>query len=110
MLMLKNISLLLYTPIDCSFCYSNLASALEPLPDSEWEEFGRWMDVPESKLNEIESQFTSDKKRKVEVIRVIATEHPYPTWEHVADVLYYINEGGYHNVLENVQTKFPNGE
>ena len=69
-----------------------------------------WMDVPQSTLNKIESQLSSDKERKTEVFRVISTEHPHLTWEHVSDVLYKLRGGEYHHVLERVQSLFPTGE
>ena len=62
------------------------------------------MDVPESTLDKIKSQF---RERKTEVLRVISTEHPQPTWEQVADALYRME---YHSVLERVQSLFPTGE
>ena len=49
---------------DPSLSPSNLTSALDSLPDTEWIEFGRWMDVPQSRLDKIESQFHTDRKRK----------------------------------------------
>ena len=69
-----------------------------------------WMDVPQSTLNKIESQLSSDKERKTEVLRVISTEHSHLTWEHVSDVLYKLRGGQYHHVLERVQSLFPTGE
>ena len=68
------------------------------------------MDVPESTLGKIESQFHSDKERKAAVIRVYLIEHPHPTWEHVSDVLYRLRGGDYHIVLERLQSLFPTGE
>ena len=68
------------------------------------------MDVPGSTLDKIESLFETDRERKTEVLRVISTEHPQPTWEQVADVLYQMYGGKYHSVLERVQSLFPTGE
>ena len=68
------------------------------------------MDVPESTLDKIRSQLSSDKEKKVEVLRVISTEHPHLTWEQVSDVLYKLEGGEYHHVLERVQSLFPTGE
>ena len=65
------------------------------------------MDVPQFTLGEIESQFQTVRERKTEVLRVISTEHPQPTWEKVADVLYRME---YHSVLERMQSLFPTGE
>ena len=67
------------------------------------------MDVPESMLDKMESQLSSDKDRKAEVLRVISTEHPHLTCEHVSDALYKMRDGEYHHVLERVQSLFPTG-
>ena len=68
------------------------------------------MDVPISTQEKIVSQLSSDKERKAEVLRVISTEHPHLTWEQVSDVLYKLEGGQYHHVLERVQSLFPTGE
>ena len=65
------------------------------------------MDVPQSTLSKIQSQFHSDKERKAAVIRAYLIGHPHPTWEHVSDVLYRLE---YHSVLERLQSLFPTGE
>ena len=65
------------------------------------------MDVPQSTLDKIESQFQTARERKTEVLRVISTEHPQPTWEQVADALYQME---CHSVLERMQSLFPTGE
>ena len=95
---------------DVSFTFSNLTSALDSLPDTLWREFGREVDVPESTLDEIRSQFHTDRERKAAVIRVYSTKHPQPTWEHVSDVLYMMEGGKYHSVLDRLQSLFPTGE
>ena len=95
---------------DISLTLSNLTSALDSLPDTLWLYFGASMDVPRSILDKIRSQLSSDKERKAEMLRVISTEHPHLTWEHVSDVLYQLEDGEYHHVLERVQSLFPTGE
>ena len=103
---------MLYVPIltDPSLSPSNLTSALDSLPDTEWRGFGGLMDVPRSTLDKIASQFHTDRERKTEVLRVCSDEHPQPTWEQVSDALYQLREGKYHSVLERVQSQFPTGE
>ena len=71
--------------------------------------FGRDVNVPESTLDKIQSQFHSDKERKAAVIRVYLIEHPQPTWEHVSDVVYRLSDGQYHSALERLQSLFPTG-
>ena len=95
---------------DISLTLSNLTSALDSLPDTLWKDFGLGMDVPWFIVDKIKSQLSSDKERKAEVLRVISTEHPHLTWEHVSDVLYRLGGGEYHHVLERVQSLFPTGE
>ena len=95
---------------DPSLTLSNLTSALDSLPDIQWQLFGVEMDVPGSTLDDMESQFQTDRERKIEVLRVISTEHPQPTWEQVADVLYQMKDGECHSVLERMQSQFPTGE
>ena len=68
------------------------------------------MNVPESTLEKIGSQFHTDRERKTEVLRVCSTEHPQPTWEQVSNALYQSRDEKYHNVLERVQSQFPTGE
>ena len=89
---------------------SNLVSAMDSLPSTLWRDFGLEMDVPGSIRNKIESQLSRSKERKAEVLRVISTEHPHRTWEHVSDVLYQLRGGGYHHVLERVLSLFPTGD
>ena len=94
-------------PTDPSLNLSNLTSALDSLPGREWRWFGGGVDVPESMLDEIKSQFHSDEERKTAVLCVCLADHPKPTWELVSDVIYMME---YHNVLERLQSLFPTGE
>ena len=75
-----------------------------------WSDFGSWMDIPWSTRDKILSQFHTDSERKTEVLRVISTEHPHLTWEHVADALYCMRDDQCNIVLERLQTMFPTGE
>ena len=68
------------------------------------------VDVPESTLDKIQSQFHTDQERKTAVLRVYSTDHPRPTWDHVSDVLYGMRGGEYHSVLDTLQSLFPTGE
>ena len=87
-----------------------MQSALDTLPDTQWRQFGAEINVPNSKLDEIESQFSTDGERKGAVFNVYLTEHPQPTWDHVSDVLYRLSDGQYHSVLDRLQSMFPTGE
>ena len=91
-----------------------MRAALDTLPADKWEGFGRGLYFPQSKLDQIKSQFTSDEERKDEVIRIYLTQHPHPTWEHVSDTLYRCGDEyddlQFHNVLDTLQSMFPTGE
>ena len=87
-----------------------MQSALDTLPDTQWGRFGRLIDVPQLKLDEIQSQFSTDGERKAAVFSVYLTEHPQPTWDHVSDVLYQFKNGQYQSVLDRLQSMFPTGE
>ena len=75
---MKSVPLIL---TDLSLTLSNLTSALDSLPDTEWWGVGAGMNVPYSTMNNIRSQLSSYKWNKAEVLRVIYTEHPHLTWE-----------------------------
>ena len=68
------------------------------------------INVPDSKLSEIKSQFSTDGEKKAAVFSVYLTEHPQPTWDHVSDILYRLEDGQYHGVLGKLQSTFPTGE
>ena len=87
-----------------------MQSALDTLPDTQWREFGRLINVPQLKLDEIQSQFSTDGERKAAVFSVYLTEHPQPTWDHVSDCLYRRSDEQYHSVLDRLQSMFPTGE
>ena len=95
---------------DASFTFSNLTSALDSLPDTRWKRFGRGVNVPESTLDKIQSQFHTVREKKRAVLRVYSTNHPQPTWEHVSDALYRMKAGEYHRVLDRLRSLFPTGE
>ena len=91
-----------------------MRAALDTLPADKWEGFGSELYIPQSKLDQIKSQFASDEERRDEVIRIYPTQHPHPTWENVSDVLYRYGAGyddlQFHNVLDRLQSMFPTGK
>ena len=110
---------LLSIKIDCllsdpSLTPSNMRTALDTLPADKWRMFGGGLYVPQYTLDQIRSQFTSDEERKDELIRIYHTEHPFPTWEHVSEVLYWCgriyDDQEFPNVLDSLQSMFPTGK
>lgn len=94
---------------DPSLTLSNLTLALESLPDTQWKAFGEMIEMPESTLKELESQFNTDKERKMELLSIYVT-HPEPTWEHVSDALYRMRDVECYRTLDILQSNFPIGE
>lgn len=68
------------------------------------------LDISESTLDKIESQFSSDGERKMEVFSVCATKNPELTWEKVSDALYRTRDEQCHKTLGVLQSRFPTGE
>ena len=91
-------------PTDPSLTPHNLILALESLPDMQWKVFGKMIEMPESTLERLESQFHTAEERKAELLRVYVTEHRKPTWKHVSDVLYRMRDERYHTMLDILQS------
>ena len=88
----------------------NLTTALDTLPDKVWNDFGMWIDVPLSKMANIESQYSSDGERKSALLHTYLTSHPAPSWQHITHALYRCDNGKQNAVLERVQRMFPTGD
>ena len=88
----------------------NLNTALETLPDEEWDDFGMWLNVPDPQRNKIRSQYSTERERKSALLHTYLTSYPAPSWQLVADALYRHHGGKFHAVLERVQTMFPTGK
>ena len=65
------------------------------------------MDIPESKLNMIKQQHSSDLQRSRECGRVYLTDHPSPTWQLVA---YALHQEDHIEELQVVQRNYLKGE
>ena len=85
---------------------------MNELPDAQWNDYGKEVNVPESILHDIKHHFHTDGERKAELLRVCVTQHPEPTWERVSDALYKCKMGDEecHKTLSSLQSKFPTGE
>ena len=51
------------------------------------EDIGNWLELPESRVNEIKIRYDSPFRRKEAYLDLYATHHPYPDWKHVASSL-----------------------
>ena len=98
------------TNTESSLNLHNLNTAMETLPDDEWYRFGWGLDVPVSQLDEIRSQYSTEREMKSALLHTYLTSHPAPSWQHVTDTFYRYHHGKFHAVLERVQTMFPTGK
>ena len=58
----------------------------------EWEEVGIWLEVPSTKLDEIEEQSSTEIEKSHQVGRYWVNTHPDPSWEKLGRVLYESRE------------------
>ena len=97
-----------------SLTSENLSTVLDIMEDWMWYEFGRYVNIPESELDKIRSQCSSDRECKQAVIVLFISKHPSPSWTLVAHTLYKI--GGWYSddvsclkSLDLLQQLFPTG-
>ena len=48
---------------------------------------GNWLDLPESKVDEIKTNYDSRFWRREAYLDLYATHHPCPSWKHIAESL-----------------------
>ena len=77
----------------------NLLSALAPVTDWDW--LGGWLDVPESRLDEMTG--------KEDMLLELLLQHPCPSWTLVAWALYKTVRVTEHRVLEQLYGKHLTG-
>ena len=51
------------------------------------KDIGNWLELPESKVNEIKIIYDSPFRRREAYLDLYATHHPCPSWKHVAKSL-----------------------
>ena len=81
---------------ESSLTSKNLSTVLDIMVDYLWSVFGRFVNIPESELDRIRSQYSSDdRKCKHAVIDLFISKHPAPSWTLVAHTLYKIGGIGF---------------
>ena len=99
---------------ESSLTPENLSTVLDVMSDDQWKEFGRSVNTPESELNRIKGQYTSDRERKQALIHSFISSHPAPSWSLVAWALYqtvlFSSDDSSHKALDRLQQLFPTGK
>ena len=66
---------------DLTITVEKLLELIEIVDD---EDIGNWLELPESKVNEIKISYESPFRRREAYLDLYATHHPCPSWKHVA--------------------------
>ena len=79
---------------ESSLTSKNLSTVLDIMEDWLWALFGGCVNIPESEMDRIRSQYSSDdRKCKHAVIDLFISKHPAPSWTLVAHTLYKMGGG-----------------
>ena len=98
---------------ESSLTPENLSTVLDFMSDDQWKWFGRCVNTPDSELERIKGQYTSDRERKQALIHSFISSHPAPSWSLVASALYLTGPGSddsSHKALDRLQQLFPTGK
>ena len=95
----------LYIIIEPSLTVENLCVLVDV---KDWSTNGLpWrLDIPDSKVNELERSHPHLAQRKPAIIREFIDNHPAPSWEWICHALYWQEE---YNILERVQSRYFKG-
>ena len=95
---------------ESSLTPENLSTVLAIMEDSLWEQFGLRVNIPNSELDRIKGQYSSEREQKQAVIPYLISNHPSLSWTIVACALYQIGYDSCHRALECLQQLFPTGK
>ena len=93
-------------PLEPSLTATNLCSLLGDVKDWSDDGLPYYLQIPESKVNEMEQLYPDLSQRLSALIQFWLDRHPAPSWELACYALYMEQE---YEVLENVQNKFFKG-
>ena len=98
---------------DPSLTPENLSTVLDIMSDGLWRVFGGHANIPDSELDRIRGQCTSDRECKQALIHIFLSSHPAPSWTLVAWALYitewYGEDGSCLRALDHLQELFLTG-
>ncbi|CAI8051300.1 hypothetical protein GBAR_LOCUS28097, partial [Geodia barretti] len=98
---------------EASLTPENLSTVLDIMSCGLWRKFGRYANIPDSELDRIKEQCTSDRECKQALILSFISSHPAPSWTLVAWALYMTErdeeDGSCLRALDHLQQLFPTG-
>ena len=98
---------LLSLPVDSTLTLANLLTALEEVPDEQWESLNGWLGVPISAQDTIYGQCSDYAQYRRESLQHWLYHKPLPSWKCVARALFIIGE---FRVLKEVERKYLKSE
>ena len=101
---------------DPSLTPENLSTVVDSMPNSLWEEFSHYVNIPNSEREMIRKQHSSHRECKQATSLHLISTHPSLSWILVAHALYQMGsrKGGgegesCHTALDCLQEMFPTG-
>ena len=92
---------------DPSLTLENLNEVFKNVPDDKWDDASQVLRIPLSLKFPIELLYYTDSDRKFAVVDCYYSNHPCPSWEHVARVLRGIGE---YSLSDMVKSKYVSGK
>ncbi len=90
---------------DDTLTLANLTQLVNNMED--WDDFRRLICIPDSKYEALKQQHPDGAQWKKAACVWYLTEHPAPSWSHVATALYIIEE---HAVLDVLRMHYLKGQ
>ena len=87
--------------IDLTITTEKLAELFATMNDLSLDMLVSWLDLPQSKVAEIERNYRSPSQRREAYLDLYATGHPYPSWRKVAEVLRSVGHPHQADVVES---------
>ena len=90
------------------------------MKDWLWDVFSQYVNIPQSEIDKIKGQYSSDSERKQGVIPHLISTHPSLSWRLIAHALYQVvicpyvvvygvGASSSHKALYHLQQRFPTG-
>ena len=86
---------------DLTITTEKLVELFEAMGDKYLDYLGGWLDLPQSKVDEIKMNYHSPSQRREAYLDLYVTDHPCPSWRQVAEVLRRVDLYHQADVVEN---------
>ena len=73
--------------IDLTITTEKLVELFGTVDEQRVDSIGRWLDLPDSKTEEVKGNYQSPTQRRDAYLDLYVSDHPYPSWQTVAEAL-----------------------